>query len=72
MFRAWWTSRSVMKRRRALHRKYLTAECYTCSSSALNPVLSPLGLSLDGPPLSSGEADQPDWGSGQDDLVLRS
>ena len=30
------------------------------------------GLSLDGPPLSSGEADLPDWGSGQDDLVLRS
>ncbi|XP_056464177.1 collagen and calcium-binding EGF domain-containing protein 1-like [Gadus chalcogrammus] len=30
------------------------------------------GLSLDGPPLSSGEADHPDWGSGQDDLLLRS
>lgn len=30
------------------------------------------GLSLDGPPLSSGEADFPDWGSGQDDLMFRS
>ncbi|CAL8350061.1 unnamed protein product [Merluccius merluccius] len=30
------------------------------------------GLSLDGVPHAGGEADFPDWGSGQDDLVLRS